>query len=362
MLPLIAILLPVILLLTGFAVDLAYMQNVRQELRAATDIAARVAANTLSRTDKTTEAVKDAKNIASENLVAGKPLVIENGNIVFGRSTPDANGRYTFQPNGSNPNSAQVTGFRFEGTESGGVPLFFGRLYGKLAFEPSQTSVATFLNVDICLVLDESSSMKVNVDDPAPSLSPKDPGYCAPPSPTSRWMALDAAVHVFTQILRENNAEEQVAVAVYNSADKKVCGGSNFDSRLVLHLTEQLDLVDAEIETQSASNWNGRTYIEAGMRTGLQELKSPRVRKYSDKIMIVLTDGNENVGSAVAAAYDCAAAHVVIHTITFSDYANQDLMRQVAAIGRGEHHHASDQAELELVFRELAAWVARLTQ
>jgi Ca-activated chloride channel homolog len=366
MLPLIAILLPVLLLLVGFAVDLAYMQNVRQELRAATDVTARAAANELARTDKTTQAIKAAKDIAGENLVAGQPLVIESGNIVFGRSEPDANGKYIFQPNASKPNAAQVTGFRFDGIGSGGVPLFFGRLYGRLTFEPSQISVATFLNVDICLVLDQSTSMKQDIGSSETGMYTTDPRFCQPPGPNTLWVALDGAVHVFTDVLRDTNADEKVAVVSYNSSQKtektKYCGGSNSAARMEINLSDNLDLIDSKIETMTSTVWNGNTNIEAGIREGLAELQSPRIRKYSDKVMILLTDGTETTGSALAAATDCAAAGVVVHTITFGDYASQSAMQAVAAATGGEQHHAADQAELEEVFRNLAAWYARLTQ
>ncbi len=56
MLPLIAILLPVMILLMGFAVDLSYMQNVRTEMRAVTDVSARAAATELAKNDDTKKA------------------------------------------------------------------------------------------------------------------------------------------------------------------------------------------------------------------------------------------------------------------------------------------------------------------
>jgi Mg-chelatase subunit ChlD len=109
--------------------------------------------------------------------------------------------------------------------------------------------------------------------------------------------------------------------------------------------------------------WNGNTYIESGMRTGLAALQDPQnARSSAEKIMILLTDGLENEGSAMRAAADCAAADVVVHTITFANSANQATMRDVAALCQGSHHHASDEATLRQIFRALAAQTARLTE
>ena len=112
--PLIAFLLPVVILFMGFAVDVAHMQNVRLEMRAATDAAARAAANTLARTDKTRKARNKAKKIAKKNAVAGKSLGITGADIVFGRSEADKLGKYIFQAGATPANAAQVTGTRDE--------------------------------------------------------------------------------------------------------------------------------------------------------------------------------------------------------------------------------------------------------
>lgn len=366
MLPLIALLLPLIILLMGFAVDLAYMQDTRMELRAATDAAARAAANTLARTDKIAEARKAAKYVAQQNLVAGVPLEVDDTTIAFGRSEPDDTGKYTFQPDGNLPNSVQVTASRSNGSAAGGVPLFFGTLYGRATFEPRQTSIATFLNVDICLVLDQSTSMKQDADSSDSGMYTTDPRFCQPPGSNTRWMGVDEAIHVFTAALRDTNAEEKVGVVTYSSDRHddgfRYCGDRSPASKLELHLDENLNRVDQKVEDLTTAVWNGNTNIEAGMRAGLSELESSHARKYSDKVMIVLTDGAETTGSALSAAQDCAANNVVVHTITFGVFADQAAMEAVASAGMGEHHHASDDVDLKNVFLELAAWVARLTQ
>src|SRR6185503_15035893 len=89
MLPLIAILLPMLLIFLGFAVDLAYMQTTRLELRAAADSAARAGATRLSQTDDQNQARDVAKDIARQNTVAGSALQLRTSDVRIGRSTMD---------------------------------------------------------------------------------------------------------------------------------------------------------------------------------------------------------------------------------------------------------------------------------
>ena len=367
MLPLIVILLPVVLILMGFAVDLAYMQNTRMELRAATDAAARAAATSLSQTDSETEAINRAKQIAGMNYVAGKPLQLENSDISVGRSEPNAAGRWVFTPGGFPPNAVHIDGNRTQGSAGGSVPLFFGSLIGRKDFEPLQSATASFLNVDICLVLDRSSSMKLDCDEDSEGMNTSDSRFCRPPRSSSRWNALDGAMRVFTETLRNSNAEEKVALATYSSNlsgyNPALCGASTNPSSLDSALTTDISVIDREMDRLLTSVWNGNTYIESGMRTGLAELTNPsRSRTYANKIMIVLTDGYENVGSARLAAQACREATIVVNAITFGDFAGQETMRDVAAIGGGRHFHATTSAGLEQVFRELAAEIARMTE
>jgi secreted protein with Ig-like and vWFA domain len=78
-------------------------------------------------------------------------------------------------------------------------------------------------------------------------------------------------------------------------------------------------------------------------------------------MIILLTDGRQNVGNVMNAARECADEGIVVHTITFADVADQVLMRQVADETGGQHFHAPNAAALRAIFRELAAQTARLT-
>lgn len=367
MLPLIALLLPVVLVLMGFAVDLAYMQNTRMELRAATDAAARAAATTLSQTDDDVAACSRAKQIASMNYVAGKPLQLSNSDVSIGRSEPNSKGRWEFTAGGYPPNSVRIEGRRTAGSLGGPVPLFFGSLIGRSGFEPQLEATASFLNVDVCLVLDKSTSMKLYVDDGDVPMYSSDPRLCNPPTAQSRWIALDGAVRVFVQTLRNSLADEHVALVTYSGKSGSgfgfVCGQAAVPSTLESPLDGNLALIEHEMDRLKSTVWNGFTYIESGMQTGISALTHPgRSRSYANKIMIVLTDGYENLGSARDAAQVCQQEHIIVNAITFGDYADQETMIDVASIGGGKHYHATTSAGLEQIFRELAAEIAQLTE
>lgn len=365
MLPLIAFLLPMMLVFLGFAVDLAYMQSTRLELRATTDAAARAAATKLSQTDSTNKARTAAKDIALANSVAGVGLKLADSDVVFGRSAPNNNDEFVFVAGKTPYNAVRVTGDRRTGSETGAVGLLLGKLHSTMSFEPVATSTASFLNIDVCLVLDRSTSMKADVTATSSGMYTTDPLFCKPPQANTRWLALDAATKVFTDVYRDTMATEQVALVTYNSSFKPAiyCGTSTSASSLDLGLTSDLDAVDSVVSNRSVSVWNGNTDIESGIRTGMNELlKSKSARSAADRILIVMTDGNENVGSAVDAAEDCYDKEIQVHAITFSVEANTTTMKKVAEAGGGKHIHANTEAELKAAFEEIAAISAQLTE
>jgi Flp pilus assembly protein TadG len=368
MLPLIAFLLPVLAIFLGFSIDLAYMQTTRLELRAATDSAARAAATTLSRTDDVAQSIQAAKNIASQNRVAGAPLLLADSDIEVGRSAPDASGRWVFSTTGTPPNSVRVNAKRTAGSRSGTVPLFFSQLVGTHPFQPQQSSTASFLNVDICLVLDRSSSMKLAADSSESGMYISDSRFCSSPRSNSRWISLDGAVRIFINELQQTDADEQVGLVSYSSTisgySPALCGTSASQASTIdASLHTDLTRIESAMDSLKTSVWNGNTHIQAGMIDGVSVLtQSGRARQFADKIMIVMTDGHENVGSALSAATNCVSNNIVAHTITFGDYADQVTMRNVANATGGRHYHASSSAALRDVFRQLAAQIARLTQ
>lgn len=365
-LTLFVLLLPVLLILLGFSIDSAYMQLVETEIRVATDNAARAAADTLSRTENIADARREAIRVAQEFTVAGKPFVLEDRDISFGRSEPDVYEVHSFTVNATPPNAVRINSAFTSGSTNGSVPLFFGRLVGIGPFEPNQSATAAFLNVDICLVLDRSSSMKLSLTSGERGMSLSDSRFCLPPGAGTRWEALDRAVKSFAGVLERTLADERVALVTYgsdlNTIQLGLCG-RRAAATLDFGLTSDISRLRSEMTTLSSTVWNGATMIEAGMNEGIQELTTGLGRRrYSEKVMIVLTDGFPTSGDAVAAAGRAAASEIRVHTITFGIEADQNHMRAVATAGHGEHAHADNQADLESIFARLAAKLTQLVQ
>jgi Ca-activated chloride channel family protein len=366
MLPLIAILLPMLLIFLGFAVDLAYMQTTRMELQAAADSAARAGATRLSQNDNVNDARNFAIQIGGQNTVAGRALTLRNSEVEVGRSSRNASGKWIFTNNGRPANAVRVTAQRTRGSAGGPVSLFFGSLIGTPTFQPVQSATASFLNVDICLVLDRSTSMKQTITEGG-NLYSSDSRFCRAPNAASRWMALDSAVDIFLAELADTDADEHIAIATYSCDGcgfaSNDCGISNRASSLDCSLTGDLSRATRAIDRLTTGVWNGHTYIEAGMNEGLAALTNPGLsRPSADRLMILLTDGRQNVGNAMNAAQNCVDAGITVHTLTFAVVADQVLMRQVADATGGQHFHAPNAAALRLIFRELAAKTAQLTE
>lgn len=353
MLVLIALLLVVLIVTVVFSVDVAYMQLTRTQLRSASDAAARAAAECLSRTQDVDQAREAAKTIASRNLVANDGLVLRDEDIEFGRASQEPNGHIGFTL-GSEPfNSVRVSGERTEGSGSGPVSLFFGRLLGVTEFEAAHDSTSMIMDRDICLVVDRSGSMKTGLDTDS---IPGGLGGCDPPHPTlSRWSALGAAVGSFIGGVQETTHIETLGLVSYASAGS-YCEITFTDADIEADLSDDYQPVISAINRLSDIPINGYTNIAAGIDQGVAVLTDPeRARPLAEKTMVLLTDGIYNRGrDPRLAAQDAADVGIIIHTVTFSDAAEQQAMIDVAAATGGNHYHAPDAATLDAIFREIA--------
>ena len=149
------------------------------------------------------------------NKVGGGPLTIPSGNFLFGSSSKQSNGTYTFIQGGTPINSVQVTG-------STTVALPFGAMVSTGNYSCSELSYATRISHDILLVLDRSASMSFDLSGNEFSY-PSDrtlysplQSYFTSPSPTaSRWAALESAVNTFIAVLQARNLDVHVGLVTY---------------------------------------------------------------------------------------------------------------------------------------------------
>ncbi len=319
MLPLIASMMVVFMVMVAFSIDIAHMHLAKMELRAASDAAAKAAAQELSRTLDIDRAVQAGVAVASANQVNNQPLLLGRGDFTFGRSVEDADsGRFVFRTQGDRVNSVLVVGRRSEDSRSGAVPLFFGNVFGVPFFEPEAKATATFLNRDVMLVVDRSGSML-----------------------GQKFIDLQAAIAVFIATLQTTTADEFVGLASYSD-----------NATIDLSLTANLPDVVTAVSRLPVF---GFTSISRGMDAGFQNFGSGRSRRFVERTMIVMTDGIHNAGPEPRnSARRIAADGIVIHTITFGTDADRRRMREIADIGGGRSLHADDGEELRRVFRDVA--------
>ncbi len=386
-LPLFALLLPVLFILCAFAINLAYLQLVSTEMKIATDAAAHAGGRAMSIFQDTDEVYRMVKEVAKANEVGGQILYVEGNDdeIRFGKSIRSNNGygRYEFTQitkDRVDANLEQATSVAVL-TELR-VPLIFQALPGTNSAVVGKFSIATQVDRDIALVLDRSGSMLAYKDqeelqDAIYSLYRRRliswreyrnarRGYYSPPIAAelppgdvkeyvndrlyssdaprhSRWFYLQLAVDAFLDVLETTDQEEQVSLVTFSS-----------DARLETLLNKQFD----EIRTRVDEIYPyGSTAIGRGLLEGIPPITSGlAARPFASKTVVVLTDGRNNVSpNPVDVVRQIVnQENVTIHTVTFTAGADQDAMRDVAWVGGGRHYHADEGDELIAIFEEIA--------
>ncbi len=355
MLPLVAILLPVMLILASFVVNLAYMELTRTELRIVSDAATRAAGFELSRTQDPAQARATARDAAARNKVAGKATQLADADIVFGASTRASLAqRYKFTPGGAQINAVTVNARRDAGSLSGTVNLVMPTFGAVKTFGPVQQAISTQVECDVALVLDRSGSMaygdfeeseKMAAAGQPPAGAPPGWQFCDPAPPKSRWRSLVDSVNVFIAALNQSPQKEFVSLVTY--AD---------DAKRELALSGNYGKLPKALDVYTQKYCSGFTNIHDGITEGVNSLDDPSTaRPWAVKVVIVLTDGRRTKGAdPVLAAQAAFAKGVTVYTVTYSAEADIPAMTSVASKGGGEHFHASSGAELKKVFSTIA--------
>ena len=357
-----AFLLAALSVVAALCMNAAYIELARTEMRLATDAAAKAASIHLGQTGDAAAARTRARQICQKHIVAGAALQLRNQDISFGQAQLQPDGTYNFVPNAQPFTAVRVlASFARRQGSSAALPAM-GGLLGRDSFQLSQQSIATRIDHDICLIVDRSGSMAWDLTNEEFSYPGDMHGqsliqnYFLPPHATlSRWAALEVAIDEFLTVLESNPYEPRVGLASYSS---------NFDfgtyhsvvSSIDQPLTTNFQSVRSALDTIAAKPIIGNTNIAAGLRDGVSVLTSASgSRPNASRSIVLMTDGIMTQGDdPIAIAAAALADNIQVHTITFSDQADQALMAAVAAAGGGEHYHAPDGATLAEVFRDLA--------
>ncbi len=354
------VLLPLLIVVLGFSIDFARMETCRVELRRSADLAARASAAVLVHHDQAYAAMI-AREVAAENRVAGEPLLLADDQILFGTAYPKGDGSYGIAVGGTPVNAVRIIGDRTAGSLSGPIRTYFGGLYNEPNFEPRISATAAIQNTEICLVLDRSSSMKLRIDETASVMSGDDPRTCQPPEPGSRWSALQDAVVALLDRTDDTAIDERVAIVTFAS-DNTNCETTNLAVTTDQELTSNTFLVRSALADRSSSVWGGNTDIASGIERAQQILTGSDTQESADKIMIVITDGQYTEADPVPYTSIANANGITVHTITFSDGANQSDMIAVANAGQGGHFHAVSREDLIAIFNRLGSSASQLIE
>ncbi len=269
MLVLVALMMFGFLVTAAFSVDVAYMHLVKSELRSATDAAAKAAAEELARSQNQAAATAKGIAIGQKNLVASEPMLLTSADFEYGKSVRQANNKFEFTGGATPFNAVKVRGTQTSQANSGAIRLFFGKLMGTESFTPTETSTVTFLERDIVLVVDRSGSM---LED-------------------NKFRSLQRAIDVFLNVIAQSPTDERVGLASYAtnaSADVAITA----DLRLIRNAMRRMPV-------------DGFTNISGGMDAGRTLFRAGRSADFTERTMVVLTDGLQNRGRpAVLAAED----------------------------------------------------------
>lgn len=352
-----------VLFLSAMAINVAYIELTKSELRMATDAAAKASITTLGNSGDIESATQVAIRVAANHRVANIPLAITKADIEFGRSVKKGY-RYEFISMAPDTPSQTINAVRIKSTlgQSGRNVLAFSNFFESSRFNLQSQVSASKIDHDICIVVDRSSSMAWDLSNRAFSYpgelngSPKLQNFITPPHSTlSRWAALKSSIDLFLDLLRRNPFEPRVALVSYASNYQfgdHIVRVSTLDQTLTLNY----GAISSSLDFYKTVPLIGATNISAGLSSAINHLNDSRfIRLTSQKTIILFSDGIFTEGADPTSMIAVANSNnITLYTISFSDQANKSLMRQLALETHGQHFHANTAEELRQAFRSIA--------
>ncbi|MEM9826383.1 MAG: vWA domain-containing protein [Planctomycetota bacterium] len=354
-LPMVAILLPVLLLVMAYVIHVAYVENIHCRVQLVTDLASRSAGRSYNRTGDQAAALAAAREAATRNPINGSVVPFEMTDLEFGISDRSAVGsEYSFSPLaadhvGEPGNAVRIrTGTLAASTTSPFQPLF--PTFGISApIRPLKTATNTQGALDIAVVLDRSGSMRYASNESASGSAPASqplgwvPGD--PVAPNSRWGDTVIAMNTFLDYLDTSPQREKISLSTFAT-----------DTQTDQRLSFDLAGVRNRLDDHSDEFYGGRTAIGDAMAEGLAALVDPgRSRRWAVRVMVVMTDGWHNEGSdPESRIVELQDENVTLFTVTFSDEADQNRMRTLAQDCGGDHFHAVNAVQLQDAFRNIS--------
>ena len=335
----------VALAIASYSINVVYMEFTRTELQIATDLATRAACRSLVDTQSKPEAYRSAQRLAQANPVAGQVLTIAYEDLAFSVATRSLEGEAYRYTSGSNPNSVNFRSAFFERSEQS-VPMLFPTLGVPITFRPIKEASATQAELDIAIVLDCSSSMLASMTEKSAPEGLLELPLLTPVPLGARWRLAKAGIGEMLDEFSDSPQTELVSITAFNTAVLFNLGLSDF----YLPIREFMTF-------QEFAYLGGMSDLAGGMNRGLDHHADElRARPWASRVLLLISDGNGNLGSnPLSVARNAAASNVMLYTISVSDEANQAALAKLAAIGRGKHFHVESAAE----FRAIAKSITR---
>jgi hypothetical protein len=196
---------------------------------------------------------------------------------------------------------------------------------------------------------------------PAPIFSNIALGVETPPQSGSRWMGLQSAVQSFCSVITGANGATRVGVVTWaspitvTSQEFLLTGQTSPGVTLDQDLTSDMTAIYTSVYAHSQQLMMGGTDMSSGMNEGIAVLTGNSSRPFANKIMILMTDGQWNVGvDPVTVAYTAKSQNIKIHCICFLPNADQTTCQQIASITGGQFFYATDSAALAAAFQQIA--------
>ncbi|MGC4005532.1 MAG: vWA domain-containing protein [Pirellulales bacterium] len=361
---LVALFAAILIGMAAFAVDLAYVQLSKAQLRTAADAAAKAGVATLRQSKDPALASKAAIDFASRNIVNGRAMTLVESDLEFGQSIRLADGSWGFKAGLKPFRALRVNAKLTEGSNAGPIPAFFGRIFGHDHYETSLQAVASQYEQQLVLCLDRSHSMCFDLTGkdwvyPANVPSPFEKTRYTPVD-GSRWVSLENAVGSFLKALPATGLVPEVALVTWSSdvtessSEFKILGRTMPAATIDVPLTKDYAAITTSVTTRGDDVVIGATNMSSGLAQAIAVLDGS-TNPLSQKTILLMTDGLWNRGADPTIVAKAAVdAGYVIHTITFLPGAQQTAMTEIAAMTGGKHYFADDEASLREAFAELA--------
>lgn len=347
--------LPVLFILSAMAVNLAYIQVIRTKVQITTDASARAAGRIYSESGDKAAALAAARDISSLNPITSvnalKTVVvsINAGDLEFGLSERKAeNNAYQFKT-AEDGNSVRITTQSFSQGAGDALKPFFPMFGADFDIRPVCTATNTQTTLDVAIIVDRSGSMAFAANEASGAGTPAaaDAGWNYGDSVprNSRWLDLVAAVKGFTDEMERTAKKEKIALVSYAS-----------DARQDVKLTHTYSKIHDSNFAISSEFHGGSTSVGDGILHGIKSVtEAGFCRPWATNAVVLMSDGIHNTGTdPIAAAQEASKVGVPVYTVTFSQEADRDLMKTIADMTGGNHHHANNASELLEAFKEIA--------